>query len=232
MTRSLEYPYWYVAIVAGSLLNMAAFMLIPLLGYNKVTSGIPVIMVDFMEWQEPVARKVIPAETVTPAKKPEIMPNPKPLIKKTETKPVAEKEARFTEQIVKNKPSIIEEESEEEPEQVLVPVTKKPSETEEAKEILPTPVPVFKLTSMPRFIHRAQFYPPSMRSLGKEAIVKLEVLIDKAGVVRNVIVLESAGAIFDQAAIESMMASTFVPGNVEGKAVAVLKRMPVRFTLR
>ena len=95
------------------------------------------------------------------------------------------------------------------------------------------PVPLFKLTNLPRFAHKVEpEYPLDMRSLGKEATVKLELLIDRNGKVRKVTVLSSGGLEFDDAATKAMLQSTFVPGNIEGESVAVRMRIPIRFSLR
>lgn len=233
MTKSLEYPYWYLAIAFGSLLNLAAFMLLPTLGYNKPVMDIPTVVVDFMEWREPVAKPAVESMPVKSMKQEKPKPKPRPVIKPPTplTQPITE-EAKLTPDVTSQQ-SISEAPTAEEipkPEPLVEPLVD--TEKQETEEKLPTPVPIFKLTSMPRFIHRAQVYPPVMQSLGKEAIVKLEALIDKQGTVRQVRVTESAGEDFDQAAIESLKASTFVPGNVDGKPVAVLMRIPVVFQLR
>ena len=67
---------------------------------------------------------------------------------------------------------------------------------------------------------------------GKEGKVKLEVLIDDKGKIRKVTVIKSAGEAFDQAAITAISNSSFTPGNVDGKPVTVLLRVPVNFSLR
>lgn len=231
MTRPLEYPYWYLALLIGSLLNIAMFMLLPSLGYKKPVMDIPTVVVDFMEWREPLPTPTTPVPPVKPVEKP--LPKTKPVIKREAVKPEQIKnEVKLTEQSIQEQststPEVVEDIPE--PKPIVKPSPLLDKQT--AQEQLPTPVPVFKLTSMPRFVHRAQFYPPAMQSMGKEAVVKLEALIDKHGNVRQVRIIESAGQDFDQAAIESIKASTFIPGNVEGKPVAVLLRIPVVFQLR
>ena len=116
------------------------------------------------------------------------------------------------------------------------PVTVEPADEPQSEvtgEPLPQPVPLFKLTSLPRFVHKVEpNYPESMRSLGKEATVKLELLIDRKGRVRQVTVLQSGGEAFDKAASEALLSSSFIPGNIEGQPVAVRMRIPIRFKLR
>ncbi len=99
--------------------------------------------------------------------------------------------------------------------------------------MLAQPVPVYQLTGLPRFVHKEKpIYPASLRHQGREATVKLEIYIDAKGRIRNIKLLKSAGADFDQAAVDAIRASTFAPGNVNGKPVPVLMRMPVKFKLR
>ncbi len=100
-------------------------------------------------------------------------------------------------------------------------------------EQLPEPTPLFQLSDMPRFTHRAEpEYPATMRAQGIEGRVRLEVLIDNKGNIRKVTVLESAGEQFDQAAIQALENSRFTPGQMDGKPVAALLRIPVSFSLR
>lgn len=233
MTRTLEYPYWYLAILLGSFLNVAVFMLLPSLGYNKPTIDVPVVVVDFMEWREPLPKPIVKPKPVKPIEKPKPKPKIKPVIKPKVAKPqMVKNEVKLSDMLVPKQvvstPVVHEETPEPDPVIESPTVTVQP----ETQENLPTPVPIFKLTSMPRFVHRAQIYPTTMQAMGKEAVVKLEALIDKHGKVRQVRVIKSAGEVFDQAAIESLKASSFIPGNVEGKPVAVLMRIPVKFQLR
>ena len=97
---------------------------------------------------------------------------------------------------------------------------------------LPQPVPIFRLTDVPRFLHReTPVYPEAMRATGSSGVVELAVLIDKFGNVRQVTVLKSAGALFDQAAIAAVRASTFIAARVDDQPVAAILKMPVRFRL-
>ncbi|NOY62429.1 MAG: TonB family protein [Gammaproteobacteria bacterium] len=103
---------------------------------------------------------------------------------------------------------------------------------EPTKETLPNPVPLFRLTQAPRFLHREiPVYPEIMRAQGVSGVVKLEALIDKEGRVRKASILKSAGKHFDEAAKQAILASSFYPAKVENKAVAVLLHLPVRFDL-
>jgi len=75
-------------------------------------------------------------------------------------------------------------------------------------------------------------YPILARKLGKEGKVLLRLFIDELGKVANVEVIEKAGYGFDEAAIEAMKASTFMPAKVDGKATACKALVPVKFTLK
>ncbi len=110
------------------------------------------------------------------------------------------------------------------------PDNKAPSEAVEAS--IPTPVPYFKLSDLPRFVHReTPVYPENMRASGETGTVELVVLVDKTGKVRQVTILKSAGDSFDQAAIDAINASSFIPAKVDGKSVPALLKMPVKFKL-
>lgn len=112
------------------------------------------------------------------------------------------------------------------------PTQEAPAPPTKPSEALPTPVPFFKITNAPRFLHReTPVYPDAMRAVGVSGVVKLEALIDKQGRVRQVTILTSAGKQFDEAATHAIMASSFYPAEVDKKPVAVLLRLPVKFEL-
>lgn len=71
-----------------------------------------------------------------------------------------------------------------------------------------------------------------MRHLGREGVVELDALIDSTGKVREVTIVLSAGPAFDQAAQAAILACTFAPGEVNGKPVTTLLRLPVKFRLQ
>ncbi len=192
------------------------------------------LVVELAPWPVPVKqeeRRVVPEpkkqpmpekpamENPTPAKS-TVSPQKKKAIQETDSLPVEhEQEAEIVgEDIAK---------AEKFPAEPISPMLIKPSE-----DALPTPVPIFKLTQAPRFLHRARpIYPDAMRAQGKRGVVKLEALIDKSGRVRRVRIIESAGLAFDEAAERAIRASSFYPAKVENKPVAVLLRLPVRFNL-
>ncbi len=186
----------------------------------------PLLVVDLVNWkptEKPVEKKQAPPPKKIILPKPKKQPKPKP-IKKESIKPV--------EKIALNPVKKVEPETEATKEIAAEPVIEKKIETV-TEEVLPTPVPIFQLSDMPQYLHKeTPVYPPSMRTLGKTATVKLEAYIDKKGKVRKVTIVKSAGEEFDQAAKKAIWASTFSPAKVDGKAVAVLLRLPVKFNLR
>jgi len=227
---------WITAIVIGSLINIGLFLFLPAIGRTPPPQEPQIIEVEFMAWQQPIQQK-----TKTPEKikqKPKDQPKPKPQPKKKEIKPLPKPMPKPVPRPVLSEKAL--------PEKIktkpIKPPTTKPElptptplkkTTDTAAVELPTPVPIFKLTSLPRMIHRQRpTYPPDMRQQGKEATVKLEVLLDIKGVVRKVTIKKSGGDAFDQAAIEAIKSSTFMPANINGKPVAVLMKIPVNFRLR
>lgn len=74
-------------------------------------------------------------------------------------------------------------------------------------------------------------YPTGARERGEEATVVLQLTIDPSGRVTEATVLESAGAEFDQAALEAVRQFEFVPARRGGRPVAARIRYRYRFTL-
>ena len=98
--------------------------------------------------------------------------------------------------------------------------------------LIPIPTPIFKLTDVPRFLHKEPLiYPESMRTLGNSGVVKLNVLIDKYGVARKVTIIESAGEEFDRQAKIAILASTFIAAKIKDKPVAALLKLSIKFNL-
>ena len=95
------------------------------------------------------------------------------------------------------------------------------------------PVPVYKLNQLPVFKHKAQpIYPHAMRALGKEGKVIVDVHINSQGGIESIRVFQSAGAEFDDAALQAIKASSFSPGLFQDKPVAVIFRIPILFVLK
>ncbi len=211
-----------VSLFAGLFFTISLLLSVQLFSANQniTKNERPLLVIDLVNWkpaEKPVEKKQAPP----PKERPK--PKPKP-IKKPPMKPV-EKVALNPVKKVEPEPEPVKETS---PEPVIEEQIKTASE-----EILPTPVPIFQLSDMPQYLHKeTPVYPPAMRTLGKTATVKLEAYIDKKGKVREVTIIKSAGEAFDQAAKKAIWASTFSPAKADGKAVAVLLRLPVEFKLR
>ncbi|MGD8567416.1 MAG: TonB family protein [Gammaproteobacteria bacterium] len=232
--------FWPIAFFAGSIVTATLFNLLPNLRFDQPEVDEPVIVIDFMQWREPkplvkTKKPVIPAKPITkpkPRPKPHQLIEPPPAVTETPPKVPAKNPAIDPEPL--SEPDRIPKPVEPQvvPQPVKEPVDSEPEHRSVADE-LPAPVPLFKLTSLPRFVHKVEpEYPGAMRALGKEATVKLEVLVDRRGRVRKVTILKSGGEAFDEAATKALMSSSFVPGNVEGTPVAVRMRIPIRFSLR
>ncbi len=211
---------WPLAIVAGSVVNLLLFGALAGVGDGDHPLPVPraiTLSLDFSEKAIAVAK-----------------PTPKPSVATSRPRKREKKRHRRStpqsDQVV-SRP--IEEASEAEEEQRKPSPPSPPLAGPPRQQPLPAPVPVYQLTGLPRFIHQERpNYPPRLRRQGKEATVKLEIYIDADGRVREIRVLKSAGEDFDRAAIAAIRASTFAPGNVDGKPVPVLMRLPIRFRLR
>lgn len=244
--------YWLTAFFAGSVITVGLFLTLPNLRFDRTVRQEPVIVVDFMQWREPkpIVRATKSAKPAKKVSRPKPNNNPKPEHKPKPVSPAKLKKVKPSPTVTKKAPApepenqpVIDPYPRPEPVQKTLPpkpakepVTAPPGDvakTDPAIESLPEPAPLFKLTSMPRFVHRVEpHYPADMRALGEQATLTLEVLIDRHGQVRHVKVLKSGGKAFDDAATKAMSASSFVPGNIEGTPVPVRMRIPIRFSLR
>jgi TonB family protein len=93
--------------------------------------------------------------------------------------------------------------------------------------------PISKLTRLPSFLQKIEpVYPRSEQRAGSQAYVLAEVTIDEKGIVQGVKIIKSAGVAFDNAVIEALRKSIFVPGYIGQEAVAVRVLVPIRFNLR
>ena len=93
--------------------------------------------------------------------------------------------------------------------------------------------PISKLTRLPTFLQKIEpVYPRSEQRAGSQANVLAEVTIDEKGIVQGVKIIKSAGVTFDNAVIEALTKSIFVPGYIGQEAVAVRVLVPIRFNLR
>lgn len=233
-----ESRYWIYAFAIGTMVQCILFFLMPWMGQTSILKpDLEYVTVDFMEWRSPNAKPSKPVTEISRQTKPQ------PTLPKL-TKPVQELAKEKNHTPIQTKPVLTEnvqlpskEVSQPEGEQVQTAIEPPPPQanehTETIDEAIPIPVPIFKLSAMPRYVHKAiPVFPPDMLTQGKQGEVKLEILIDKNGLVRNITVSQSLNASFDQAAIAAIRQSSFIPGNIDGKPVAVLMRLPVIFELR
>jgi len=181
---------------------------------------------------------------------------------KEEEKRVVEKvvEKPIPETIPKKEPIFIREESPPVPLSVSVSVVPKEVEPSE-KPSPPPPVPVslsqktleplptaketvhlgptqpleveFGAGEGPKFLRKVlPVYPVIARRMGKEGRVVLKLLIDERGNLSQLEVIERAGYGFTEAAVEAVKKSSFLPAFKDGKPVASIAILPIRFNLR
>lgn len=82
----------------------------------------------------------------------------------------------------------------------------------------------------PILIHRVEpVYPASARHDGVSGIVILEVVIDKDGLVKDVVVLKGLPEGLSQAAIDAVRQWVFKPGTLNGQPVDVIFNLTVNF---
>lgn len=75
-------------------------------------------------------------------------------------------------------------------------------------------------------------YPRAARRAGWEGVVRINALVDQAGVVVDAVVTASSGhGSLDQAALEAVRRAIFAPGQLHGEAVSSRVIVPVRFRL-
>ena len=213
--------HWPLSLVCGTLLTLLLFAALPWIRARQPER--PVIFeVELQQWKTPV--KTPPPKAVEKPPKPKRKSIPKP-----------KQKPRLVKKPVLKKPHPKQVRQMEEP---LEPAISKPVEPQSEPDEIPpepdlTPVPLYKLSEPPRFLHQAQaVYPDSMRRLGREGVVVLRILIDKDGVVREVRVYKSAGEAFDQAAVSAIKQSRFNPAKAQGKPVVSSLQIPVRFRLQ
>lgn len=226
---------WLIGILFSTLFTIAAFVILPTLNYKKPKNPDPVLELEFMPWQKVQAKPSPPK----PIKKPVIKPRPRPKpVVKPKPKPLPPKPVIA--ETTKPKPEpLIQEEVAPEPEPEPIkpePVAQTPvAEPVQAveTETLPTPVPVFQLSNLPRFMHKVNpVYPPALKAQGISGKVKLSVLIDATGKVRDIKIVSSSHPEFAQAAIEAIQNSSFTSADINGRPVATLYKIPFRFRLQ
>jgi len=204
-----------------------SIMLIARLGSSDDTPK-PLLVVDLMNWSEQKKLPILSEKSIP--KKPRKLEKAKPI----EPKPAPSKIADIQKPL-QPADKIVNQENIPKPIKSIEPAPQtKPNVATNniIEDKLPTPVPIFRLTQAPSFIHKEKpIYPATMIANGSDGLVKLEVLIDKDGRVRKIKVVKSAGDDFDNAAKTAILASSFNPAKIDKKPVAVVLRLPVRFEL-
>lgn len=222
---------WAAALVMGSAVAVVLFTILPELTEMQIEPE-KTIEIDFAQWREPEQTQEvnIAVNNPAPAAVRDVAENsvqePDPVAPAIALMPAIEKQVPPPEKQVTEEPARMP---------LITPKEEFIGHNERAvkfDERMPEPTPIYELTAMPRFLHKVEpEFPESMRSLGREGQVGLEVLVDANGRVRKVTILRSGGDAFDEAARAALYASKFAPGNVKGKPVAVLMRMPISFLL-
>ena len=91
----------------------------------------------------------------------------------------------------------------------------------------------FGKSNGPRFLKKASVsYPAFARRIGKESKVLLRLTIDEKGKLDDVEVVSKGGFGFDNAAVEAVKQSTFLPAERNGKTVKSKAMLTVSFELR
>ena len=229
---------WFGAVILGSLSCFVLFYGLVLLQPKIARQETQRVVISLSHWELPQSqdtrKKILPPTTKKPKVK-KISPPPPKLVKpKKQVKPKAPAKTHRVAPVFKPVTQAKVPPAPPPPvtpiEQPNIDATPAPSPQEPK---LPTPVPLYKLTQLPRFAHQVQpQYPEVMRALGKQAEVTLEIFIDELGSVRNVEILHSGGEFFDVAAVQAMQASTFIPAQVAGRPVAVIYKKKIRFKLQ
>ena len=240
-----DVPVFGLAMVAGTLLTSGLLLSIILLTNYRAhaTEHRPLLVVDLKAWPTPVKQKKQPPVPEPTAKQQlAAKPAPKKMAAKKSPPPLVAERAPLAKRVGAKektlepvKPALTEKRvaDVEKPAEVI-PTQPVPSSipTKSEQDTLPSPVPIFQLTQAPRFLRKEMpVYPEVMRTGGISGVVKLEVLIDKKGRVRQVNIVKSAGQHFDEAARHAILASSFYPAKVGREPVAVLLRLPVTFGL-
>ena len=105
--------------------------------------------------------------------------------------------------------------------------------TAEPRQASMTIHPLNKLSRPPAFLQKIEpVYPTAERRAGSQANVLAEVTIDEQGKVHEARIVKSAGAEFDNAVLQALKKSVFVPGYIGNEAVATRVFVPFRFNLK
>lgn len=114
-------------------------------------------------------------------------------------------------------------------------VAKTPDQTKlktDDPDALPIPAEEFLVSKMPKLLSEVRIdYPPEAKRKGIQGAVVFDILIDAAGKVRDVKLIEGLGYGLDEAALAAIKGFSFEPASIEDKPVAVRIRYAYRFIL-
>lgn len=97
---------------------------------------------------------------------------------------------------------------------------------------IPIPADEFLITSMPRVLEEIRpVYPPSAKARQLEGKVIFEIIVDRDGLVRQVILLKGIEPEMDQSAAEAMKRFRFKPAMIDEQAVAAKIKYAINFVL-
>lgn len=183
-------------------------VVICLFGFNQKDE--PVETVDFREAD---VFKLVDLQEYAPP----VQEAPKPPVKEKVT-------------TVKNQPKASERIQETEDEVVVEKDNPPPAEFNESDFL-----PQHKISSVPvipiREVLSKMEYPPMALRQGIEAVVYLELFIDKNGAIKNIKVLKDPGHGFAEAAVAALSGVMCIPARANEKNCAVRYRYPIKFTL-
>lgn len=232
LTRFMQ---WFFAICIGTAITLASFVILPSLNYKDPVNPEPLVELEFLPWQKVQPEATPPA----PVKKPVVSPKPKPkpVVKATPKPKIVQQQEVLEKVIPEPEPVPIEEQPIPETVTESVPESPEPpaqmQSANTASEALPAPVPLFQLTNLPRFMRKINpEYPKSLKLQGITGSVKLSVLIDATGKVRDIEVISSTHSEFAQAAIDAINNSSFQPADINGKPVPTRYKIPFKFSLQ
>ena len=97
---------------------------------------------------------------------------------------------------------------------------------------LPIPLEEYLISTPPQLLETFKpQYPKAARDLGIEGAVRVEIVIDREGVVRSVRIIEGLGHGTEEAALEAARRLRFNPAAAGGRAVAVKIQFIINFEL-
>lgn len=91
----------------------------------------------------------------------------------------------------------------------------------------------FGEASGPSFIKRIPpEYPQQAKRLGRQGTVVLRLHISELGELLSVEIVEACSTLFAEVTLQAIRASSFRPASINGKAVACMAILPIRFELK